>query len=456
MSPDLKIDGKRRGLNVAKWQRGNGTGGLAADKAPKADRADDRDKSGRGKAGKGEHRPRTPEGRLARSLKLDPRSSVPSDRAHLKNAIEKYAGQAFGTKAPLKQGLARIEETIDRLTSPPGDPASRKTLEDIKDLFRERPTHVARILEDMAGNLDERAPDTGAFGNPANRKALFQEIIQKIAHPDKIFQGGGTSDCGPAVVQSILANAHPLRYYEMAKSLMLEGSFALGKGGTPFEANPKAIPYPGDPNTWRTSLDTLIQRSLSNFAKENLSKGGPEFGGTADATAAGGNPLRPSGSRARPPRGTGGTGTYGGLDDDGLTANQIRGLLNTVLTDGQWKGLDLDKMNPRRRLGAWHALKKRVKPEKKSADGAVKVDPEQLGVPVGVFTKSGSFHEVLVKRVARGKVYYFDPATGSREKMNEKDFLASVSQMLLPKDQPIDLRGFDFRPRRRPVPTSVD
>lgn len=450
MSSDLGIESTRRRLGAPKRNAGHGSGGGGtADVALAERRGDDRGKDDKaGKGAKSGQKPGSPQRRFAKSLMQDPKGGLPIDRAHLKKTIEKYYGKAFGTAAPEKQGLERIEKTINRLTSPAGDPNAQKALDDIKELLKERPKHAARILEDMGQNLDKECPDTGGFGDPENRKGLFREVIGKLAHPDQIYQGRDTSDCGPAVVQTILAKANPMRYWKMARDLMSEGQFAMGEGAVPIKGNPSAIPFPGDA-TRRSPLDTLMQRSLFRYAKDHIDPSGPPFGGTGDESEGQSNALRPSGSRARP-RGTGGTGLFGGENDDGLSVGQIKGLLNTVLTDGNWKAINMDKLNERDRLGAWQGLKKRLRPDKKSADDAQRVDSEQLGVPVGVYTKSGAFHEVLVKRVRNGTVTFFDPATRRAEKMPEKDFLASVSQMLLPKDQPIDLRDFDFRPRRRP------
>lgn len=367
--------------------------------------------------------------------------------------------------------LAMATQAVEQLGSPPGDPAADKGFTALLDLFFKRPEVFKNIVPRMLADL--HVPGVGDLGHVSRRVAMFRTLAEQLARPERVTQGAGTYTCVVSVAQVSMIQANPSGYYDMVRDLLIRGQYDAGhRLPVPIAADYTALDRQrrGLEGQGRSELDALIQSSLFNYARATTQ---PDGSPTGDA---GFTSLGQSNSRSRPAgnrpsasspspggRGSAGSGrtVYGGdqaspgQDPQGLTIGQIFALVNRVAMGGNWQpisfldrpaGVSEEQWNEKinqdwetvyDQITGFRAQQARATFEGDLPDSYFK-DTTSWGVPVGIYTEAGTFHEVLIQEIERplpgqpGKVRYYDPATRQVQEADEVQFRNSVVHILMP------------------------
>lgn len=345
-----------------------------------------------------------------------------------------------------------LEQGIARVTSTGNAQNDRQAMRDLLALLERDPALFKAMMADMQDVMDAPPVLDNPLSRPERRIGLFQELIGQLARPESISQGQGTVTCAASVAQVMLLHVDPGAYYDLVRDLIVKGSHTT-KGGHVIEF-PRDLPR----RSGRTLLDAAIQGVLYNEA-QSFPATGRRTSGTGDESEGQSNASRPAGTR---PRGRGNQGAggaqYGGDEaEGGLYTGQIDRLIEE-LTGKPWVWEDITDADDKYRDQLWRALKAHITGERDSIDerfadfeiggnsssGDGSDQTRAWGVPVGIYTAGGAFHEVLIQGFEKGDVVYYDPATGRQERASEQIFLESLCQVLVPdsgwKDYRVDVK----------------
>lgn len=385
---------------------------------------------------------------MARSAAADGRMAGYAPAPEATQAAEVTGTQVlpWGHQAPADAFMQQHAEAVARLPADQQeklrtivgtlcDPATQKdslaarTFEDLGNLVEagvlaERDTQGKTILDHIEARLNQPVhPDIAEGLNRAQEQNVLHEIIRTVAHPGAINQGEGTYTCTTAVVQQLLARAMPADYVGMATGFIFDGVARTPTGETIALDTAELYERELGLKTGRGAVDAIFQGSLLAYAQKTFEADGVTSEGgrfSASFTFGGGR----FSVRA----------IFGSEDvPGGLTAKQVGGLLEKVFgiktTD-----IEVTEENRETAFGMFTASLERARSGDASLGSSARVISN--GIPVGVQTQEGKFHEILVRDIKDGRVTYVDPVDGKEHEIPESDFKANLVSIKVPVQAP--------------------
>jgi hypothetical protein len=322
----------------------------------------------------------------------------------------------------------KLRQVVKQLCDPATQPGqlAERTLYDLGSMLEtgvlaERDQTGKTILDHLAARVGQPlAPPLAQGLNEKQQAGAIHDIIHSVANPGSINQGVDTFTCTTAVVQTLLAVSMPADYVAMTTGLMFDGVGRAPTGELIKLDTAELFERELGRKTGRGITDAVVQGSLLSFAQAALpSDGKPaaEGGRFSASYVFGGGRFSVS-------------VTFGGNADGGLTSSQVGGLLEKVLGI---KTQDIEVSDTNRDLayGMFTSSLETAKSGKSLLDAKQKRVVSN-GIPVGVETSDGKFHEILVTDIREGKVVYIDPVDGKSHEMAEDDFKAHLKAIKVP------------------------
>lgn len=352
----------------------------------------------------------------------------------------------WGDQAPVDAFMASNAEAISAL--PPDqqeklkavvgtlcDPATqpdnlaRRTFEDLGKLVQagtlaDKGADGKTIIDHLSARLGQDVHADVADGlNQMQERNALHEIIRTVAHPGRINQGEGTYTCTTAVVQQMLARTMPADYVGMATGFVYDGVAKTPTGEKialdTAELYEREIGW----KTGRGAVDAIFQGSLLAYAAKTFPQEGQTLEGgrfSARYTFGGGRYSAKI--------------TFGSGDTDGgLTSKQVTGLLEKVFGI-KTQDIDVTDTNRDMAYGMFQSSLDKAKTGDASLGATARVVAS--GIPVGVQTRDGRFHEILVQDIKDGEVTYIDPVDGKEHKVDEADFKLNLVSIKVPTQAP--------------------
>ncbi len=280
------------------------------------------------------------------------------------------------------------------------------------------------ILDHLAARLDQPVHADVADGlNRSQEHNALHEIVRTVAHPGAINQGEGTYTCTTAVVQQMLARTMPADYVGMATGLIFDGVAAAPTGTKIALDTAELYEREIGRKTGRGAVDAIFQGSLLAYAQKTFPAVGDEVEGGrfSRSFVFGGGRFS---ARA----------TYGSLTaEGGLTSGQVGGLLEKVLG---LKTQDIQISDTNREVAYGMFQTSLDKAQTGDVSLGASARGVSSGIPVGVQTQDGKFHEILVQDISDGKVSYIDPVDGKEHQIDEDDFKFNLRSIKVPAQAP--------------------
>lgn len=397
------------------------------------------------------------------------------DLKKLEKLVSYFIAENRGRPWLIRSRLEPIATLLDSGKLAKDDPLRRQSILDL----------VARSTDAHLGDWARDAEIKGKLKNSPSelRERLLANILRNVAHPDRIYQGYGTTDCTTAVLQGYFASESPVEYTHFALGLAFSDS-GVAPSGKKFPARLDSLKSDLIRASGRDIFDALFQGSLIHFAKRNYpieGQGDGIGGGRAGSMGAYGKGRAGSKGTYGAGRASAGKGTYGGEkpSSEGLTFSQVVRLTADIFgPQALYFAAEVNQSNRRdvvnrlvqvfadpasvpkvdRRLaghrpyigfglrGGDFSLARlgRVPPGlsaqsgvaslfRRLADRNLGVD-EAVEVPVGIVADDGGLHQVLVRGIKEGKVTYSDPGDGLVKTMSLDEFGNRLSSVILPRD----------------------
>ncbi|MBM3268321.1 MAG: hypothetical protein FJZ01_11790 [Candidatus Sericytochromatia bacterium] len=282
------------------------------------------------------------------------------------------------------------------------------------------------IIDHLAARADQPLHPQIAEGlNGSQQNGAIHDLIHSVAHPESINQGEGTYTCTTAVVQTLLAVSYPADYVGMTAGLLYDGVGRTPTGEAIKLDTTELYENEIGRRTGRGITDAVFQGSLLTYAQQSFPADGGKgvTGGrfSASYTFGGGRFSR--------------SVTFGGEQQGGLTSTQVGGLLDKVLGI-KTQDIEVTAGNRDQAFSMFTTSLSVARDSDNKGMGARERRALQNGIPVGVETQDGRFHEILVTDARDGKVFYMDPVDGKTHDMDEGEFKERLRAIKVPAGAP--------------------